>query len=146
MDPRDLIPVVVDVEPTPMGRRPLNPWVMTGAGGGPYEPTGWYPSRPGNRLAPGYDGIGPARSQAGFGPARSMVGLNRSTEGMFSMSLRELELGSLGQEDDAEIPPPRPQIVTRNREENIEIDTMPAGMVLLGVAVGIGIAFYIAQR
>ena len=80
MDPRALIPLDVEDEPTPMGIRPFNRWISTGAGGGPYEPRGWYPSTPGNRLAPGYDGIGPQGSQTDIGTARRFVGLAQMRE------------------------------------------------------------------
>lgn len=82
MDPRDLIPIEVEVEPTPFGRRPFNRWVTTGAGGDPFEPRGLYPATRGERVATGYDGLGPARSQVGMGTAKRFVGLQGRLRGL----------------------------------------------------------------
>lgn len=66
MDPVTLMPAEILAERTPLGRRRFSRWVRTGAGGTPYEPRGWYPSTRGNRLAPGYDGIGTATPFVGL--------------------------------------------------------------------------------
>jgi len=93
MDPRLLIPREVEAELTPMGRRPLNRWVITGAGGDPYEPRGLYPNNRGsNRLAPGYDGISPSHGSRAH---RTVEGFAMSME---NQRLRHTWLGDLGQD------------------------------------------------
>ncbi len=62
MDPFLLLAPEIEAEQTPMGRRPFNRWIASGAGGSPYEARGWFPSDlfmdgQRNRLAPGYDGL-----------------------------------------------------------------------------------------
>jgi len=93
MDPQALIPISVDSGVTPMGMRPLNRWVQTGAGGGPYQNRGLFPATAataqgfGPRLAPGYDGLSDGEGEpaplyvpllagavAGFGMAWYMYG------------------------------------------------------------------------
>lgn len=154
MNPRRLIPHVLEPEPTPMGTRPLNPWVHSGAGGGPWEPAGWYP-RKGNTLAPGYDGIGPARSQSGIGPARSMVGLTASmryaTEEDRAMTVpTRPKYSSRGERSASYVTPPPPAAYRTQRfyglgngeEEPADSNRKKyLGPILLGVLVGAGLAY-----